>query len=65
MVQDAIEVYAIKERYKKEDEIQKLYDEINGQTYLKYIIPNYITKKKLPLYLQIMKSQVIQAVLEV
>ena len=63
MVQDATEVYAIKERYKKEDEIQKLHDEINRQTYLKYI-PNYITKKKLPLHLQMTKSQVIQAVLE-
>ena len=64
MVQDATEVYAIKGRYEKEDEIQKLHDEINRQKYLKYI-PNYITKKKLPLYLQMKKSQVIQTVLEV
>ena len=40
MIQDATEVYAIKRRY-KEDEIQKLHDEKNGQK-IKYI-PSYIT----------------------
>ena len=38
MVQDATEVYAIKERCEKEDKILKeFHDEINGRTYLKYI----------------------------
>ena len=43
MVQDATEVYAIKERYKKEDE--SFYDEINGQTYLKYIYETISLKR--------------------